>query len=105
MTMKTDDNKLKELNNTLSNILAEMGFYAYKKRTREKSYFLPVYKMTDGTLYKYKNTMLISNKTVISKIKLDCKYILDEYALNGWVPQIEDMSKEEILKYCEKHSQ
>lgn len=94
----------KEIDKIKNEVLELFGIEASKRYSRGKSYCLPLYQMTDGTYYKHKKNMLISNKIFKSKHKLDCNFILDEYANNEWLPLIEDMSKEEIIEYCEKHS-
>ena len=97
-------NKDKELINNVNKILREMGFSASVKRTRGRSTCLPLFVTDDGSYYKTKKALLISNKNFKHRTKLDCQYILDEYTKNGWLPLIEDMNKDEIIKYCEKHS-
>ncbi len=96
--MTTQEKKL------IAEILHEMGFSASVKRTRGKSICLPLYVTDDFSYYKTKKALLISNKNFKHRTKLDCQYILDEYNKNGWLPLIEDMNKDEIIKYCEKHS-
>lgn len=94
----------KEIDKIKNEVLELFGIEIPKKYSRGKSFCLPVFQTTDRAYYKHKKTMILSKKTFKSKHKLDCRFILDEYANNGWLPLIEDMSKEEIIEYCEKHS-
>lgn len=93
----------KELDEMMKSVLIELGFTPRKKIARGKSDCLPVYVMTDGSYYKSKNAMLESGKTLKGKHKLDCYYILQEHADNGWLPIVQDMSSDNILAYCKKH--
>lgn len=97
-------NKDKALRNKVNEILHEMGFSASVKRTRGRSICLPLYVTDEGSYYKTKKALLLSNKNFKHSTKLDCQYILDEHTKNGWLPLIEDMNKDEIIKYCKEHS-
>ena len=94
----------KEINRIKNEVLELFGIEIPKKYSRGKSFCLSVYQMKDGTYYKHKKNMIISNKQFKLKRKLDCCFILDEYANNGWLPLIEDMNKNQIINYCRKHS-
>jgi len=93
----------KEIDKIKNEVLELFGIEASKRYSRGKSYCLPLYQMTDGTYYKHKKNMLISNKIFKSKHKLDCNFIVNEYIKNGWYPIIEDMTESQIINYCRKH--
>lgn len=100
MTQKEKSELIKYMNK----ILHDMGFNVHKNRGRGKSTCLPLFVMTDNTRYKTKSKMLSSGKTLLKKERLDCDFILQEYNDSGWLPIIEDMTAEEIVNYCKKHS-
>ena len=88
----------KELQKFIDNLLKEM--FGTKKITRGRSFNLPLYQMEDGTYYKHKKNYINSGKTFLRKAQLDCQSILEFYNDDGWLPEVEDFTREEILIYC-----
>jgi hypothetical protein len=86
----------------INKILIDLGLAKKpKKRNRSKMTYLSLFKMEDGTLYKQKKNMIASQKVFVEKVKLDSQFILDENQNNNeGLPKIEDMTSEQIIKYC-----
>lgn len=92
--------QLEELQQFANTLAREM--FGTKRRTRGRSYDLFLYLMEDGTYYFHKQNMLSSGKELKRRVPLDCMSILEFYQEECWLPNVEDLTREEIVKYCRK---